>query len=64
MACLLGTIERLMSLASNFSGFNRWVTCNYIGHLGVLRCRSRILTANNYRALAALLKEFSTSAGK
>lgn len=65
MACLLGTIERLMSLAANFSGFNRWVDLQlYPATLAFYAVGLGFLTANNYRGLAALLKEFSTSAGE
>jgi hypothetical protein len=62
---LLRTIERLMGLKLNFSGYDNWVDLQlYPATLAFYAVGLGFVTAGNYAGLTSLLKEFRTSAGE
>jgi hypothetical protein len=63
--CLVGTIERLMGLKLNFSGYDNWINLQlYPATLAFYAVGLGFVTAGNYAGFAALLKEFRTGAGE
>jgi hypothetical protein len=63
--CLKGTIERLMGLKGNFSGFDYLINLQlYPATLAFYAVGLGFVTAGNYRGFTALLKEFQTGAGE
>jgi hypothetical protein len=65
LPCLLGTIERLMGLKSNFGGYDNWVNLQlYPATLAFYAVGLGFVTTGSYVGFTALLREFRTSAGE
>jgi hypothetical protein len=65
LPCLLGSIERLMSLKLNFGGYDNWVNLQlYPATLAFYAVGLGFVTAGNYAGFSTLLREFRTTAAE
>jgi hypothetical protein len=62
---MLGAVERLMMLKSEFGGYNNWIDLQlYPASLALYAIGLGFVAAENYKAFKALARDFRTSAGE